>query len=85
MIYPSFTNSIDIWGSTYNTNIFSLLAKQEKIVGIICIAKYLDHTSPLYLKLNTLQFPDIEKYIPEISMLDDFQNTSPLSLQDLST
>ena len=85
--YSYLTYCIDIWDSTYKTNISSLLAKRKKIVRIICNANYLDQTSPLYLKLSILQFPDKgqSKYLTEISMFEDFQNTFLLSSQDLFT
>ena len=59
IIFPYLNYCVEVWGNTYETNLYSLFIKQKKAIRIVCHAKYLDHTSRLFYKLKLLKSPDI--------------------------
>ena len=52
IIFPYLNYCMEVWGNTYETNLYSLFIKQKKAIRIVCHAKYLDHTSRLFHKLR---------------------------------
>ena len=59
IIFPYLNYRVEVWGNTYETNLYPLFIKQKKAIHIVCHAKYLDHTSRLFHKLRLLKEPDI--------------------------
>ena len=59
LIYPYYTYCNIIWCSAANLHLEPLVKLQKKAIRIICKAGYLDHTDPLFSKLNLLKVQDI--------------------------
>ena len=62
LVYPYFNYCICVYGGTYDIYINRLLILQKRIIRIICNESFLAHTSPLFIDLIFLKFPDIYKY-----------------------
>jgi hypothetical protein len=61
-VYPYINYCIVAWGSTYNKYINGILLLQKKIIRIICKTAYLEHTDPLFKKLNILPVKKVYVY-----------------------
>ena len=60
--YPYLSYCIHVWGTTYSTYIEKLFKIQKRMIRIISNSRYLDHTDPLFKKLNLLKISSIYKY-----------------------
>ena len=81
IIFPYLNYCVEVWGNTYETNLYSLFIKQKKAIRIVCHAKYLDHTSRLFHKLKLLKSSDIVHFNTCIFMYKAFHNLLPPSMQ----
>ena len=59
LILPYLNYCIENWGNTHESNISKIFLKQKRAIRIICRAKFYDHTSPLFQKLNILELKDL--------------------------
>ena len=48
----------EIWGKNYLSNLNKIYLAQKKVIRLICSAKRLDNTNPLFKHLNLLKFND---------------------------
>ena len=48
LIYPYLLYCINIWGGAYASHLNPLIILQKRAVGVICIAAYLGHSTPLF-------------------------------------
>ena len=57
-VYPYLTYLIETWGCTCKTQLHWTLVGiyYKKIIRIISFSHYLDHTEPLFMSLEILQF-----------------------------
>ena len=62
-IYPFFTYCNHVWGNAYDSNLYPLVMLQKRIIRIITLSKYLDHTGPLFKELGLLKIGEINKYL----------------------
>ena len=53
-IYPYFSYCIELWGFTFKSYIEPLFLLQKRIIRIKTSSKFLDHSEPLYNKLEIL-------------------------------
>ena len=74
IIFPYLNYCVEVWGNTYETNLYSLSIKQKKAICIVCHAKYLDHNYRLFHKLRLLKSPDIVHFNICIFMYKAFHN-----------
>ena len=81
IIFPYLNYCVEVWGNTYETNLYSLFIKQKKAIHIVCHAKYLDHTSWLFHKLKLLKSSDIVHFNACIFIYKAFDNLLPPSIQ----
>ena len=81
LFLPYLSYCIEVWGNTYKTNIVPLFLKQKKVIRIICKAKYLDHTSELFHKLNVLNVFHIIEQKTAIFMYKAYHLLLPYNLQ----
>ena len=51
-----------MWGSTYKIHLDRLIVQHKRVIRTIADAGYIDHTTPLFLKLGLLKFEDIYRY-----------------------
>ena len=66
---------------TYATNVECITVLQKRVVRLICGARRLDHTNPLFKQLGILKFVDLVKFKTSIIMFKAYHNVLPDSLQ----
>ena len=54
LIYPYLINGITVWGSSGHNKLSPLIILQKRVVRILTNSKRLEHTPPLFQKLNML-------------------------------
>ena len=72
LVYPYFLYCLLAWGSVSKTLTNSLFLKQKKIVRIISKGDYLDHSDPIFKKLNILKLEDLYRVYCSIFMFKMF-------------
>ena len=70
----------EICGNTYATNVGLL---QKRVVRLVCGARRLDHTNPLFKYLGILKCVDLVKFKTLIIMFKAYRNELPDSLQKM--
>ena len=73
----------EILGNTYCTNVECITALQKRVVRLVCGARRLDHTKPLFKQLGILKFVDLVKFKTSIIMFKAYHNVLPDSLQTM--
>ena len=79
--YYGETRMLQIWGNTYATNVECITVIQKRVVRLVCGARRLDHTGPLFKQLGILKFIDLVKFKTSIIMFNAYHNELPGSLQ----
>ena len=80
LILPFLNYCLQIWGSSYPSNLANLVIAQKKIMRIIDNAGYRDHTSPIYKKYKVLKLTDLIS-ICHINIMHNYlTNTLPSSI-----
>ena len=59
IVLPHYSYCAFVWGTTYPTNLDSLVISQKRIVRRIENVHYRAHTSPIFKKLNILKLRDL--------------------------
>ena len=62
LIYPHRFYCVNIWGSTYITNLQRIVILQKQSIRIICKSSFDAHTDPLFKELRILKFMDICRF-----------------------
>ena len=62
-IYPFFTYCNHVLGNAYDSNLYPSVMLKKRIIRIITLSKYLDHTGPLFKELGLLKIGEINKYL----------------------
>ena len=62
LFLPYINYCSEIWGNTYATNVECITVLQKRLVRLICGARRLDHTNPLFKQLGILKFVDLVKF-----------------------
>ena len=70
-IYPYLTYNVISWGGTYNSHLSNLITQQKRIVRAIADAPFLEHTTPIFLRLKLLKFPDVYKFHVALHMYEN--------------
>ena len=83
LILPYLSYCVPVWGNCNQSKMNSLIKLQKKSVRICTGSQYLDHTAPLFKKLNILVFDDL--YLYHIALLGFFyfQNLLPLQISQM--
>ena len=55
-VYPYLIYGVEIWGNACNAYIDPLIKLQKKCLRIITFSNYLEHTEPLFQRLEILNF-----------------------------
>ena len=69
-ILPYINYCSEIWGNTYATNVECITVLQKRVVRLVCAARRLDHTNPLFKQLGILKFADLVKFNTSIIMFN---------------
>lgn len=83
LFYPYLTYCVEVWGTTYKTNLNSIKILQKKFIRLICNANYHDHTNPLFVRLKLLKFDELAQLKTLLVMYHAKQNKLPLNIQSL--
>ena len=78
LIEPHLTYSVEVWGSTYKSNLHPLYVKQKRVIRLVCKTGYLEHTVELFKSLYVLPFYDLIKYKIGIFMYKVYHKTHPM-------
>ena len=81
LFLPYINYCSEIWGNTYATNVECITVLQKREVRLICGARRLDHTNPLFKQLGILKFVDLVKFKTSIIMFKAYHNVLPDNLQ----
>ena len=77
ILYPFLIYGLLAWGSTYPTNLKSIITLQKKATRIITFAKFDAHTSLLFYELKLLKFSDLIFLQRAMFMFEYQQNLTP--------
>ena len=69
------------YGETRMLQMECITVLQKRVVRLICGARRLDHTNPLFKQLGILKFVDLVKFKTSIIMFKAYHNVLPDSLQ----
>ena len=83
LFLPYINYCSEIWGNTYATNVECITVIQKRVVRLVCGARRLDHTGPLFKQLGILKFIDLVKFKTSIIMFKAYHNELPGSLQKM--
>ena len=81
LFLPYINYCCEICGNTFATNVECITVVQKRVVRLVCSARRLDHTNPLFKQLGILKFVDLVKYKTSIIMFNAYHNELPDSLQ----
>ena len=62
LIYPFLNYGITAWGNTYPSTTQPLLLLQKRTLRLITFSGYREHTNPLFIKFEILEFHGLVKY-----------------------
>ena len=83
LFLPYINYCSEIWGNTYATNVECITVLQKRVVRLICGARRLDHTNPLFKQLGILKFVYLVKFKTSIIMFKAYHNVLPDCLQKM--
>jgi hypothetical protein len=81
LFVPHLNYCSEIWGNTYKTNLQQVNIQQKKAIRIICNVSRIEHTTPLFKKLNILKFSDLVRFRTAILMQKIFLKQMPINIQ----
>ena len=55
-VYPYLIYCIEVWGNAFDSHLTPLINLQKKTIRTITFSYYLEHTAPIFKKLNILSF-----------------------------
>ena len=62
LFLPYINYCSEIWGNTYATNVECITVIQKRVVRLVCGARRLDNTGPLFKQLGILKCIDLVKF-----------------------
>ena len=71
----------EVWGNTYKSNIECMYLLQKKVVRIVCVVGYREHTNELFSELLILKLIDIVKLRSACIMYKAHKKLLPDNLQ----
>ena len=77
LVCPHLTYCNLIWADSNNTNLHQIHLKQKRIMRICSNSHWLEHSPPLFKKLNSLNIYDIHKLLSGIFMYNFTFNNLP--------
>ena len=83
LILPYINYCSEIWGNTYAINVECITVLQKRVVHLVCGARRLDHTNPLFKQLGILKVVDLVTFKTAIIMYKAYHNELPDSLQKI--
>ena len=54
-VYPYLIYCIEVWGNAFDSHLMPLINIQKQTIRTISFSHYLDHTAPIFEKLNILK------------------------------
>ena len=82
-IYPYLIYCIEVWGNANETQLTTLVKIQKKSIRLITFSHYLDHTEPLFERLNILNFKKLVIQRISLLMYTYYHNSLPSPLSEL--
>ena len=82
-IYPYLIYCVEVWGNTYDCHLDPLIKIQKTSLRTITFSHYLDHTAPLFERLNILDFKKLVKQRISLLMFKNHLNILPTPLSNL--
>ena len=82
-IYPYLIYCIEVWGNAHDTHLCPLIRIQKKCIRIITFSYYLEHTAPLFDRLNILEFKKLVMQRISLLMFKQHLHILPSPLNDL--
>ena len=84
-IYPYLTYCIEVWGTAMDRYLHPLEILQKRAVRLINCSPYLEHTQPIFKKLNLLKIKDLHTYKVGLLMYKVHYHIIPRTISDLFT
>ena len=87
-IYPYLIYCVEVWGNTHDCPLDPLIKVQKKSIQTITLSHYLDHTAPLFERLNILYLKKLlfsrrNLFIYSLLIFKNHLNMLPTLLSDL--
>ena len=82
-MYPYFIYCVEIWGNSCNVYLDPLIKLQKKFLRIITFSNYLEHTEPLFKKLEILNFKQLVIHRIAMLMFKNAKQIVPIAIQML--
>ena len=83
-IYPHLTYCNPIWSQTYPCHLSQLNVLHKKIIRIMTNSDFIEHSQPLFKRLNILNFADLSQHIIASFMYNKI-NTNNYNTQPIHT
>ena len=81
-ILPHITYGLEVWGSTYPSHLKYIFTTQKMIVRMILFKSPMEHSAPLFSKLNILDVFKLHKYLVGCNIYSLSNQLSPHTLHD---
>ena len=82
-IFSYIDHCLEVWGSTYPSNVNPVYIMQKKAIRIILNAHYNEHTNNYFIEVNALKLFDLLKYKSGFFMYKANKNIQPKNIQNL--
>ena len=82
-VYPYLIYGVEIWGNACNAYIDPLMKLQKKCLRIITFSNYLEHTEPLFQKLEILNFKKLVIHRIAMLMFKNSKEIVPIAIHML--
>jgi hypothetical protein len=83
MIHSHLAYCINIYGCASTTVLDKLIKKQKEAIRVVSLAKYCDHTNPLFKKLGTFPLNELIRYLALKFMHKYKHNHLPFSFNEI--
>ena len=84
-MYVHIAYCIEVWGNAFDSHITPLTNIQKKPIRTISFSHYLDHTAPIFKKLNILNLKRLVSQRISLLMFKQYLNILPSPIQELFT
>ena len=82
-VYPYINYATEVWGNAAESHLSSIVKLQKRALRIITHSPRLEHTAPLFVKLNILRIEEVHFYKVALSMFKVYHRMTPKVFSDL--
>ena len=82
-VYPYLNYATEVWGNAAECHLASIVKLQKKSLRIITHSPRLEHTAPLFVKLNILRIEEIHFYKVALIMFKVYHGLTPAVFREL--